>query len=240
MISLVQDERLKSPELTGDWEHRLKRMERGDYEPSQFMAEVADYTREILQNKAEATIDLSNLGPCPKCHAPVMRGRSAYGCSQWKAGCKFVLPAVLWGLEMTPVLAREILIHKRTLTPHGIEVDGVAKFAHLHFDKKSKVAFEEAAVEKKASGAESLGPCPVCAGDVVIGKKAYGCSNWRNGCKFVVWKTIAQKEIGIVVVQTLLKEQVTETLTGFTSKAGKLFDAKLKVVGGEVKFDFSG
>ncbi|MBC8041586.1 MAG: DNA topoisomerase 3, partial [Opitutaceae bacterium] len=32
LISLVKDERLKSPELTGDWEHRLKRIERGDYE----------------------------------------------------------------------------------------------------------------------------------------------------------------------------------------------------------------
>jgi DNA topoisomerase-3 len=240
LISLVQDERLKSPELTGDWEFRLKQMERGEYEPTKFMAEVAAYTREILQNKSEATIDLSNLGPCPKCHAPVMKGRAAYGCSKWKDGCKFVLPAKVWGLAMTPVLAREILIHKRTLTPYGIEVEGDAKFAHLLFDKKGTLGFEPAAVEKKASGVESLGPCPVCAGDVVVGKKAYGCSNWRNGCKFVVWKTIAQKEIGIVVVQALLKDQITEVLPGFTSKAGKLFDAKLKVVGGEVKFDFSG
>lgn len=240
LISLVQDERLKSPELTGDWEFRLKQMERGEYEPTKFMAEVADYTREILQNKSEATIDLSNLGPCPKCHAPVMRGRAAYGCSKWRDGCKFVLPANVGGLEMTPVLARELLIHKRTLTPHGVEVKGAAKFAHLVFDKKGKLGFETAAVDKKAAGTESLGPCPVCAGDVVVGKKAYGCSNWRNGCKFVVWKTIAQKEIGIVVVQALLKDQITEVLPGFTSKAGKLFDAKLKVVGGEVKFDFSG
>ena len=240
LISLVQDERLKSPELTGDWEFRLKQMERGAYEPTKFMAEVAAYTREILQNKAEATIDLTNLGPCPKCHAPVMRGRSAYGCSKWKDGCKFVLPGELGGLAITPVLAREILIHKRTLTPHGLMVKGVAKFAYLYFDKKGQVALEESAVEKKASGAEALGPCPVCAGDVVVGKKAYGCSNWRNGCKFVVWKTIAQKEISPDIVHTLLTAQVTETLAGFISKAGKPFEAKLKVVAGEVKFDFSG
>ena len=138
------------------------------------------------------------------------------------------------------MLAREILIHKRSLTPHGIKVEGVAKFAHLRFDKKGRPAYDVAQVEKKASGAESLGPCPVCAGDVVVGTKAFGCSNWKNGCKFVVWKTMAKKEIPVDVVQTLLAEQITEVLLGFTSKAGKSFNAKLRVVGGEVKFDFSG
>ena len=240
LIGLVQDERLKSPELTGDWEFRLKQMERGEYEPAQFMSEVADYTREILQNKAEATIDLTNLGPCPCCHAPVIRGRTGYGCSKWKEGCKFVLPGVLWGVTITPVLAREILIHKGSLTPYGIAVDGVAKFAHLRFDKKGRPAYDVAEVEKKASGAEALGACPVCAGDVVVGQKAFGCSNWKNGCKFVVWKTIARKEITANVVQTLLADQVTAVLSGFTSKAGKPFDAKLKVIGGEVKLDFTG
>ena len=240
LIGLVQDERLKSPELTGDWEFRLKQMERGAYEPAKFMAEVADYTREILTNKAETTIDLTNLGPCPCCHAPVIRGRSGYGCSKWKTGCKFVLPGELWGLSISPVLAREVLIHKQTLTPHGIEVDGVAHFAHLSFDKKGKPTFTDAAVEKGAASAESLGPCPVCAGDVVVGKKAYGCSNWKNGCSFVVWKTIAKKEITPDIAQQLLATGETEMLPGFTSKSGKPFDAKLKVIAGEVKFDFSG
>jgi len=239
LIALVKDERLKSPELTGDWEYRLKQIERGEYEPHVFMKEVAAYTREILNGKAETTVDLANLGPCPCCHAPVMRGRTGYGCSKWKDGCKFVLPGVLWGLTIPPVLAREILIHKRSLTPHSIEVDGTRHFAHLRFDKKGQPAYDVADTAKKAGAAEeSLGACPVCAGDVVVGKKAYGCSNWKNGCRFVVWKTIAQKEITPDIVQQLLKSQVTDTLTGFTSKAGKAFDAKLKVIAGEVRFDF--
>jgi DNA topoisomerase-3 len=74
---------------------------------------------------------------------------------------------------------------------------------------------------------------------VVVGKKAYGCSNWKNGCRFVVWKTIAQKEITPEIATALLAKGATELLTGFTSKAGKPFDAKLKVQAGEVKFDFT-
>ncbi|WP_221031527.1 type IA DNA topoisomerase [Actomonas aquatica] len=240
LISLVQDDRLKSPELTGEWEYRLKQIERGAYDPAQFMREVCDYTREILANKAEATIDLKNLGPCPLCHEPVMRGRTGYGCSKWRDGCSFVLPGVLWELEVTPVLAREILIHGKSLTPHRIVVNGKAKFAHLRFTKKGEPAYDLAQVEKSDAKTDAFGQCPECAGDIVEGKKAYGCSNWKNGCRFVVWKTIARKEITPDIVRQLLEQRETEVLSGFTSKAGKAFDAKLKIVGGEVKFDFSG
>lgn len=239
LISLIQDERLKSPELTGDWEFRLKQVERGEYDPAQFMSEVASYTREILECTSQKTINQSNLGPCPICNAPVIRGRAAYGCSDWKQGCKFVMPATVWELTLSPELAREILSHKRSLTPHPIAVDGRKCFAILSLDKKGKLSYEESKVAKKDDGQESLGDCPTCGGDIIVGKKAYGCSNWRNGCKFVIWKTMAQKDIPLEVAQQLLKTGTTDTLTGFKSKAGKDFDAKLKVVSGEVKFDFS-
>lgn len=238
LIALVRDERLKSPELTGDWEHRLKRIERGDYDPRTFMREVEAYTREILQGRAEATLDLSNLGPCPACHAPVMRGRTGYGCTRWRDGCAFVLPGELWGLVITPLLARELLIHKRTLSPHPIDDNGTPRFAHLRFDKKGQPVFEAADIARNTGTAGTFGRCPVCTGDVVEGKKAYGCSNWRNGCRFVVWKVIAQKEIAPEVVRQLLERRTTDTISGFVSKAGKSFDAKLKLVSGEVKFDF--
>jgi DNA topoisomerase-3 len=239
LISLIQDERLKSPELTGDWEFRLKQVERGEYDAAQFMSEVGDYTREILQCTSAKTVNLSNLGPCPICNAPVIRGKAAYGCSEWKQGCKFVLPGVLWGLPIKPELAREILAHKRSLTPHPIEVDGRKLFATLNVDKKGNFSFEEAEVAKKEAGQESLGKCPICGGDVVIGRKAYGCSNWRNGCKFVIWKSMAQREIPVEAAKELLQTGSTASIAGFKSKAGKDFDAKLKIVNGEVKFDFS-
>ncbi len=239
LISLIQNERLKSPELTGDWEFRLKQVERGEYDPAQFMAEVGDYTREILKGTSAKTVNVANLGPCPICHEPVIRGKTAYGCSAWKQGCKFVLPMVQWGLSIGPELAREIFAHKRSLTPHPIEVDGRKLFAKLSLDKKGNLGYAEADVAKKETGQESLGVCPTCDGDIVVGAKAYGCSNWRNGCKFVIWKTMAQREISQEEAQQLLSSGTTETLSGFKSKAGKDFDAKLKVLNGEVKFDFS-
>ena len=238
LISLIQDERLKSPELTGDWEFRLKQMERGEYDAVQFMTEVGDYTREILQCTSAKTVNPANLGACPICNEPVIRGKSAYGCSAWKQGCQFVLPVIEWGLSIQPELAREIFAHRRTLTPHPIEIDGRKLFATLSLDKKGKLGYAEAEVAKKEAGQVALGVCPTCGGDIVAGAKAYGCSNWRNGCKFVIWKVIAQREIALEVAQQLLNTGTTEMLSGFKSKAGKGFEAKLKVIAGEVKFDF--
>jgi DNA topoisomerase III len=83
-----------------------------------------------------------------------------------------------------------------------------------------------------------LGPCPLCGADVVEQERSYGCSGWRGGCKFAVWKTIAGKKISVRTAQTLLGKGRSPLLKGFKSKAGKLFAARLKLEDGAVRFDF--
>ena len=89
---------------------------------------------------------------------------------------------------------------------------------------------------RRAEGA--LGPCPLCGSDVIEQDRSYGCSGWRAGCKFAVWKTVAGKKVSARTVRTLLRKGRTPLLKGFTSKAGKRFDARLKLEGGAVRFDF--
>jgi DNA topoisomerase-3 len=85
----------------------------------------------------------------------------------------------------------------------------------------------------------ALGPCPLCGSDVVEQPKSYGCTGWKTqGCRFAVWKTIAGKAIGVRTAQALLKSGQSPLLKGFRSKAGKPFEARLKLEGGEVRFDF--
>ncbi|ATW26627.1 type IA DNA topoisomerase [Candidatus Formimonas warabiya] len=76
---------------------------------------------------------------------------------------------------------------------------------------------------------KSLGKCPFCGHSVVATAKAYGCSNWKNGCKFTVWKTMAGKNIPEEAVRKLITEGKTEKMTGFQSKTGKSFSAALVV-----------
>ncbi|MEJ9125789.1 DNA topoisomerase [Bacillus cereus] len=79
---------------------------------------------------------------------------------------------------------------------------------------------------------EVLGKCPVCSGSIVEGQKGFGCSDWKNGCKFVIWKNdkflaTMKKKPNKTMVKKLLKDG--EVLTkGLTSKKGNKFDAILK------------
>jgi DNA topoisomerase-3 len=73
---------------------------------------------------------------------------------------------------------------------------------------------------------------------VVEQKKSYSCSRWREGCPLVIWKTIAGKRITAQLAQSLLAEGQTELQKGFRSKAGKPFEARLKLIDGRVKLEF--
>ena len=84
-----------------------------------------------------------------------------------------------------------------------------------------------------------LGPCPSCGkGRIIPGKKAWGCSRWREGCHFTIWKEVAGKKLTETQVKALLSGKVTSEIKGFTSKAGKSFSTKLQLVDGKVQFVF--
>lgn len=76
-----------------------------------------------------------------------------------------------------------------------------------------------------------LGKCPECGHDIIEGKKGFGCSNWRNGCKFVVWKndkylaSMKKKATKTMVKKLLANKKVK--VKGLTSKKGNKFDAIL-------------
>jgi DNA topoisomerase-3 len=81
---------------------------------------------------------------------------------------------------------------------------------------------------------EPLGSCPKCGSPVVETKKAYGCSAWKNGCKFTIWKTVSGKRISGAQARQLLTKGRTGQLKGFKSKAGKPYSAAL-ILDGEHK-----
>jgi DNA topoisomerase-3 len=77
-----------------------------------------------------------------------------------------------------------------------------------------------------------LGKCPLCSHGIIEGTKGYGCSNWRNGCKYVIWKNdkflaSMKKKPTKTMVKTLLMNGVV-TVKGLTSKKGNKFDANMR------------
>ena len=86
-----------------------------------------------------------------------------------------------------------------------------------------------------------LGVCPLCSqGEILETARAFGCSRYREGCGFVVWKAVAGVTLSKAQVGRLLRLGVTERIEGFRAKSGRTFGARLKLgAGGKVELDFS-
>ncbi len=82
---------------------------------------------------------------------------------------------------------------------------------------------------RMSSGREHYGKCPKCKDGVIYeGRKNFYCSEYRNGCDFVIWSTMASKRLPYEAIKQLIQDGKTDWVKGFTSKAGKPFDAKVR------------
>ena len=121
LISLIKEELLKSAELTGLWEKKLRQIEHHEYSAPQFINELKVMVTEVTQSAPAAPLKVKVLADaadakaqaekqkateskprkriiragsiCPKCgQGKVIKGNTAYGCSRWKEGCDWRKP----------------------------------------------------------------------------------------------------------------------------------------------------
>ena len=84
LIGLIHEELLKSAELTGIWEKKLREIEQHKYDARQFLEELKQMVTEIV-----TTVMLVGQ-PCPQCgKGRIIKGKTAFGCSEWKNGCSW-------------------------------------------------------------------------------------------------------------------------------------------------------
>ena len=89
LIHTIISPLLKSAELTGLWEKKLREIERGDFQAQQFLDELKQMTAEVVR---EVKSDKSGMR-CPICgKGTIIRGRTRYGCSRWREGCTYAEP----------------------------------------------------------------------------------------------------------------------------------------------------
>lgn len=135
LIGLIKEELIKSAKLTGIWENKLRRIERGDYSPTEFMDELKQMIQQIViavlsdnsnrkivieekpsKSKPAATKPSKPRAPrirsieeiqCPKCgNGHLLKGRTAYGCSRYAEGCDLRLPFEQFPADLTPTKLR--------------------------------------------------------------------------------------------------------------------------------------
>ena len=85
---------------------------------------------------------------------------------------------------------------------------------------------------------DEVGTCPLCGGKGVKGRYGYGCLSYKEGCKFRISGVLCKRAIPISAAKELLETGKSRKLAGFISKAGKPFEARLKIEGDRAVFDF--
>lgn len=87
---------------------------------------------------------------------------------------------------------------------------------------------------------DEIGVCPLCGKAVRRDRYGYGCSGYKEGCKFRIPLSLCKRVIPISAAKSLLETGRAESLSGFVSKNGKPFSASLRLENGRVAFDFEG
>jgi len=231
---------LSSPELTGDWEFKLKQMERGLLGRAEFMRQIEEMTRQIV-GKAKGhesdTVpgDFGELKtPCPKCGGVIRENYKKFQCQK----CDFALWKIVASrqLEIPEV---EELIAKRVVGPlQGFRSKLGRPFAaiiKLNAELKPEFDFGQPNGEGQApavvdfTGQQPLGQCPQCGSPIYESGMWYTCEKAarRQGCSFRMGKIILQRRIEVEQLQKLLAQGRTDLLDKFISKKGRPFKAFL-------------
>jgi len=122
VIRLLGEHALTSPDLTGEWEHRLAKIEAGQDSREAFMGDIVRFTESTvgeLDTKLKGVrIPRANLGPCPVCGHDIIENRKGYSCwSRDDPGCGFVIWKSKAGKQLPVSVARELIKTGRTAQP---------------------------------------------------------------------------------------------------------------------------
>jgi DNA topoisomerase-3 len=241
---------LCKPELTAEWEFRLKQMAHGKLDRRHFMEDIRDLTKDIVEKVRNfsgetiegkyATIDAK----CPNCgDGPIKEDYKTFRCQN----CDWLMWKTMASRQFEPEEVSELLTKKRIGPLHGFRSKMGRPFeavVTLGEEKKPQFDFNGNGFEEKIDKQkhEALGLCPVCrTGQVYVMERAYVCENAiadPKTCTFRMGKTILQREIPREQAQKLIATGKTDLLPRFISKKGRPFSAYLKLENGKVGFEF--
>jgi DNA topoisomerase III len=122
VVRLLGAHPLTSPGLTGDWEHRLGKIEHGEESRERFMHDIGEFARSTVEELdaklKDVRIPRANLGPCPVCGHDILENRKGYSCwSREDPGCGLVIWKSKAGKQLPVAVAKELIARGRTEKP---------------------------------------------------------------------------------------------------------------------------
>ena len=239
---------LTSPELTGEWEHKLKRMEGGEMPRPQFMEEIRAFATDIVEKAKNFTGDTveGDFHPievkCPKCgHIGFVESFKAFECG---AKCGAIIWKNMAGRQFEREEVQALLENSHVGPLEGFRSKLGRPFAavvKLDAEGKQSFDFGDASDSSRTidfTNLPSIGTCPACKkGTIHDTGTAWQCSN-TSECKFRMGKSLCQKEVPQDQVVKLIENGKTDLIPRFISKKGRPFSAFLKLENGKVGFEF--
>jgi len=235
LIDTIQNDLLKSAELTGKWEKQLKDIEKGEYSAGAFIKNMkrmvdalvyevrsetkranishAISTKKKTSNKKAKAGITSEI--CPKCNTgTIIKGKSAYGCSSYKSGCDFKLPFKFQGKKISEKQFIRLLQKGSTVNLKGFKTEKDPIEGLLRFDGAFKLKLEPKIA--KTTAVTDTSKCPKCqTGTILKGKTAFGCSNYKSGCDFKVPFDVVRAKInGNTPTKALVYDILKSTVSG--------------------------
>ena len=210
LIDTIQNEMLKSAELTGKWEKQLKDIEKGTFSAGSFikqMKQMVDHlVYEVRSETKKANISAINNKPaaaaskkkaikkakgitsevCPKCkEGTIRKGKLAYGCSEFNKTCDFVIPFKFEGKTISEKQFIRLFQKGSTVNLKGFKIYNTSVEGLVRFDENFKLKLEPKKGKAQVKNNSEENSCPKCNKGVIIkGKTAYGCSEYKAGCDF--------------------------------------------------------
>jgi DNA topoisomerase-3 len=233
---------LTSPELTGEWEFRLREIEHRKLTRDAFMRDIRDLTNDIVGKAKHFHPDehmpaTEPFGRCPKCGSPIVERFKSFTCTNEE------FDFTIWKTIAGRLLTRdefETLVRDKHVGPLGGFRSKKGKRFHavLKLSDEFKAEFDfglngqenGAAQPVDFSGQESLGNCPKCGGRVFEFGMSYVCENSvgpNKACDFRSGKIILQQPVDYEQLKKLLSTGKTDLLPRFISRKGRPFKAFL-------------
>jgi DNA topoisomerase-3 len=244
---------LTAPELTGDWEWKLARMERGEMSRATFMQEIAAMTQRIVDRAKSYDSDTipGDFGelatPCPKCGGLVRETYKKFQCQT----CEFSLWKIVAGRQFEAAEIDELLTQRKIGPLTGFRNKMGRPFtALIKMNADNAPEFDFGQNDGDGNGEdvdfseqEALGACPKCAARVFENGLSYVCEKslgTEKSCDFRSGKVILQQAIEREQMHKLLATGRTDLLRNFISARTKRKFSAFLVRGadGKVGFEF--
>ena len=245
---------LTSPELTGEWEWKLARMERGEMSRAAFMTEISAMTQNIVERAKSYDSDTipgdfgELVSPCPKCGGLIKETYKKFQCQS----CDFSLWKIVAGRQFEPEEIETLLTERKIGPLTGFRNKMGRPFtAEIKLNDNNQPEFDfgqgsnsEGADEPvDFSGQESLGACPKCQARVFEHGMSYVCEKSvgpERSCDFRSGKVILQQSVSHEQMSKLLVDGRTDLLKDFvSSRTNRKFSAFLvRNAEGKVGFEF--